>query len=205
MNNLFEDKVGIELDIGCGANKRIETAVGMDVRELPGVDIVHDIMLFPWPVPNETCNRLYASHLCEHIPPFGTDPKLIQLVSLLVHREILTSEEANVWLGDWENGTPGFIRFMDEAWRVAKVGAQFAIAVPHALSGGFPQDPTHINMINENTFRYFDPFEPVTRGMLYNIYQPKPWELVYIHFDPSGSVEVILRKRSLEELEVDSD
>jgi hypothetical protein len=43
---LLKEKSGIRLDIGCGANKQ-ENFVGIDYRDLPGVDIVHNVLKFP--------------------------------------------------------------------------------------------------------------------------------------------------------------
>lgn len=82
-----------------------------------------------------------------------------------------------------------------------KPGGEFAISCPHGSSQGFLQDPTHCNALNEATWAYFDPFEIRTHGMLYSIYQPKPWRVKYLAFDPSANIEVILVKRSLEEVE----
>lgn len=61
---------GIKLDIGCGANKQPDF-VGLDIRALPGVDIVHDVESFPWPLPDRCANLAVASHLVEHINPHG--------------------------------------------------------------------------------------------------------------------------------------
>lgn len=63
-----ENSSGILLDIGCGANKQ-ENFVGMDIRKLDGVDIVHDVEEFPWPLPDECVRMAFASHLVEHINP----------------------------------------------------------------------------------------------------------------------------------------
>ena len=41
----------------------------MDIRELPNVDIVHDVEEFPWPLPDECVKAAFASHLVEHINP----------------------------------------------------------------------------------------------------------------------------------------
>lgn len=59
---------GIRLDIGCGANKQ-DGFVGLDIREMPNVDIVQDVEQFPWALPNECVRTALASHLVEHINP----------------------------------------------------------------------------------------------------------------------------------------
>lgn len=61
---------GIKLDIGCGAAKQHDF-VGIDSRKLPGVDIVHNVEEFPWPLPDNCASLAMASHLVEHINPHG--------------------------------------------------------------------------------------------------------------------------------------
>lgn len=65
---LLKKNSGIFLDIGCGAAKQ-PGWVGIDLRDLPGVDIVHDVEEYPWPLPDECVKMAKASHLVEHINP----------------------------------------------------------------------------------------------------------------------------------------
>lgn len=58
----------IRLDIGCGPYKQ-PGFIGMDNRELAGVDIVHDLEETPWPLPDECVTFAVASHVLEHINP----------------------------------------------------------------------------------------------------------------------------------------
>ena len=58
-----------KLDIGCGGNKN-EGFIGIDFRELPGVDVVHDLEKFPWPLFDEEFDSAVAGHLIEHIKPW---------------------------------------------------------------------------------------------------------------------------------------
>lgn len=129
LTGLLEEKGGIELDIGCGPNKQ-QGYVGMDIRNLDGVDIVHDFNSMPWPLPDECCLRAVASHVVEHVPP------------------VMITEKGTRF---------PFVEFMDECWRIMKPGGQLAIVTPHGYSMGFLQDPTHCNALNENTFFYFWP------------------------------------------------
>jgi predicted SAM-dependent methyltransferase len=70
IESILAGKSGIQLDIGCGGAKQ-EGFVGMDVRPLPGVDIVWDVNEFPWPLPDDCVVQAIASHLVEHINPAG--------------------------------------------------------------------------------------------------------------------------------------
>ena len=159
--NVIEEKSGIMLDIGCGANKQ-KGFVGMDKRKIEGVvDIVHDLEIFPYPIPDEKCLTIVGSHIVEHVKP---------------------------WL---------MLSFMDELWRIMRPEGQLALAMPYGVSFGYVQDPTHCNPCNEATWQYFDPDYP-----LYYIYRPKPWKIEkgFPVWQVTGNLEVLMRKRSLEEV-----
>ena len=53
------------LDLGCGYNK-VEGAVGLDNIDLSGVDITHDLLKFPYPIENESFEKIYLRHVIEH-------------------------------------------------------------------------------------------------------------------------------------------
>ena len=59
----------IMLDAGCGSNCQ-PGFIGMDKRKLEGVQIVHDLEEFPWPLPFESCAVVVLSHVVEHIKPW---------------------------------------------------------------------------------------------------------------------------------------
>jgi len=47
------------LDLGCGNNKRKE-AVGIDREDRPGVDIIHNLDIFPWPIKDNVSLMLWS-------------------------------------------------------------------------------------------------------------------------------------------------
>ena len=63
-----DNNKGISVDLGCGSRKQ-PGFVGIDIRALPGVDIVQDLEQFPWPLPNESVSFMVSSHVAEHIDP----------------------------------------------------------------------------------------------------------------------------------------
>lgn len=89
----------------------------------------------------------------------------------------------------------GFIRFMDEVWRILQYGGKFMISAPYAGSPGYWQDPTHVNPCTEITWAYFDPLEQNSGGQLYKIYKPKPWKILANTYEVIGNIEVALEKR----------
>ena len=92
----------------------------------------------------------------------------------------------------------GFIKWMDELWRILKPQRQLAIATYYAGSTMFYQDPCNVNPCNENTWAYFDPLETQSGGVLYKLYRPKPWKIITISFSQNGIMEVLLEKRLLD-------
>ena len=190
---LKENNQGIKLDIGCSGYKH-KGFVGMDIRPEPGVDIVHNLEQFPYPLPDDSCSIILASHVLEHMNPASPDPKLTGLIDLLIEKKVITQKQAFDKFGEHHIfGT--FLTMMDEFWRILKVGGQLTFVVPYAGSPGFWQDPTHCNGCNEVTWAYFDPLEPHTGGALYRIYKPKPWKIQTLTWEPMANMEVVLQKR----------
>ena len=53
------------LDLGCGENK-VPNSIGLDNVPLPGVDVEHDLLDFPYPFDNESIDKIYLRHVIEH-------------------------------------------------------------------------------------------------------------------------------------------
>jgi SAM-dependent methyltransferase len=54
------------LDVGCGASKR-DGAVGIDIRDVAGVDVVHDLSVVPWPLPSDHFAEVICQDVIEHM------------------------------------------------------------------------------------------------------------------------------------------
>lgn len=85
----------------------------------------------------------------------------------------------------------GFIKFMDEAWRVLKEGGQMRIATPYGVNTGFISDPLSLNACTPQTFHYFDPQQGTK---LYERYKPRPWKIESCYWQVDGLMEVLLSK-----------
>jgi len=55
------------LDIACG-DRKLEGWVGIDIANVPGVDIQHDLFQFPWPVEDSSIDEARVCHFFEHVP-----------------------------------------------------------------------------------------------------------------------------------------
>ena len=193
---LKENNQGIKLDIGCSGYKH-KGFVGMDIRPEPGVDIVHNLEQFPYPLPDNSCSIILASHVLEHMNPASPDPKLTGLIDLLIEKKVITKKQAMDKFGEHHIfGT--FLTMMDEFWRILKVGGQLTFVVPYAGSPGFWQDPTHINPINEATPMYFDPEH---MSSFWFVYKPKPWMIELTEWNSNGVLEVVMSKRDIKPYE----
>lgn len=126
---------------------------GMDTcaGETDGSVIVWDLCDgSPWPIDDESIERLHCSHFIEHIPRdrvvVGTtegrrttrspgQPKRVERFS------IPRTQDAFFW-------------FFDEAFRVAKRGCRFELRWPHPQSDAADQDPTHARRIPTSALFY---------------------------------------------------
>jgi len=54
------------LDVGCGRSKRAGS-IGIDRCALEGVDIVHDLEVFPYPIQSDWFEEIYLTNVIEHI------------------------------------------------------------------------------------------------------------------------------------------
>jgi SAM-dependent methyltransferase len=54
------------LDVGCGRNK-VVGATGLDRFLVEGVDVVHDLEIFPYPFETDCFDEIHARHVIEHV------------------------------------------------------------------------------------------------------------------------------------------
>ena len=69
----------IALDLGCGQQKssieffkenlhiEADRVIGIDIADIEGVDIVHDLTVFPYPIEDESVDAIFSSHFVEHL------------------------------------------------------------------------------------------------------------------------------------------
>ena len=71
------------LDVGCKDRKQVNF-IGIDSRPHPGVDIVHDLEVFPYPIETDSCHTIKCAHVIEHIKPWLVIPFMDELWRMLV-------------------------------------------------------------------------------------------------------------------------
>jgi SAM-dependent methyltransferase len=133
------------LDLGCGTHPRnpygVEEVFGVDIRDLGGNIRAANLALDPIPYGDESFEYVTAHDFIEHIPRMLTiwNPQTSKNETILP-----------------------FVRLMNEVWRVLKMGGVFYSRTPAYPHADAFQDPTHVNIISEQTFPlYFNDHYPV--------------------------------------------
>jgi len=122
------------LDLGCGSKPRnffnADLVYGIDIRADLSANIFKaDLILESIPFENESFEFVTAHDFLEHIP-----------------RIIYTPTRKNA-----------FIEVMNEIWRILKKDGQFLSVTPAYPNAEAFRDPTHVNIITDETFPlYFD-------------------------------------------------
>lgn len=60
----------VVLEIGCGSNKKIPHAIGVDALDYDGVDIVGDVFEVLAAFPTSSVDQIYSFHFVEHVGDF---------------------------------------------------------------------------------------------------------------------------------------
>lgn len=58
----------VVVELGCGETKSDPDSIGIDLRDLPGVDIVDDAYAALAAIPEGSVDLIDSSHFCEHVP-----------------------------------------------------------------------------------------------------------------------------------------
>ena len=73
----------ILLDIGCRDRKQANF-IGMDSKRHPGVDIIHNLESFPYPIESDSCITIKCAHVIEHIKPWNVIQFMDELWRILM-------------------------------------------------------------------------------------------------------------------------
>ena len=123
-----------KIDLACGTKVK-EGFIGVDSVLLDGVEIVHDLLTFPWPFEDGEVYEFNCEHFVEHIP--------IQLL----------------------DGSYGLHKFMEEVYRCLMGRGTIRIVAPYYMSVGAWQDPCHARAITPVTFEYYNKQSTVPLGL----------------------------------------
>jgi len=133
-----------KIDLACGSNK-MEGFFGIDVVAAEGIDLVHDLNVYPWPIESNSVKEIHCHHYMEHIPHDSWR---------VVAKSCETFEEFKAKAS--EPYIDGVLKFMDELYRILEPGGKAHIQVPHAKHSRAYGDPTHVRYMLDWSFYYFN-------------------------------------------------
>jgi SAM-dependent methyltransferase len=116
----------MKINLGAGTDQ-FEGHVNVDFLPLPGIDIVHNLIDFPYPFEDGVASHIKAVDVIEHLPNFTKDDR------------------------------PMIIEFIEECHRILKPGGELYIQTPGYNAEFLWQDPTHVRGFHVKTMDLFDP------------------------------------------------
>jgi len=116
----------IKINLGCGSEPT-KGWVNVDWIKQDGVDVIHNLLDYPWPFDDEVADEILARDVLEHMPMFTDD----------------------------QDSNP--IMFIEECHRTLTKDGKLFITVPHWQSRNLWIDPTHVRGYDERSLDYFDP------------------------------------------------
>jgi len=141
-----------KLNLACG-QIRIKDYFGIDMIKMDSVDAVMNLEDFPWDITSDSAEEIICNHYVEHTPMDTLGRQLLKLIYECDNYDELKREAMNI---DLNAPNDGLIQFVEEAYRIMKIGAKLHVTCPYYTTGIAWQDPTHRRAITEQTFFYFD-------------------------------------------------
>lgn len=114
------------INLGAGMDQ-LEGFVNVDHLDLPGIDVVHNLMEFPYPFEDESADEIRAIDVIEHLANYTAD------------------------------GRPSVIAFVEECHRILKPGGELYIQTPGYDAEFLWIDPTHVRGFHPESMDFFDP------------------------------------------------
>lgn len=98
------------LDVGCGTAK-VTGAIGIDRVKMPGVDIVHDLNIFPWPLDDNSFDAIYLNDIIEHLQD---QLKVIEEVHRILKPQGLLHVRVVYWNHKYSFSDPTHVHYYTE-------------------------------------------------------------------------------------------
>lgn len=115
----------IKVNLGSG-NDPLPGHVNVDMLERDDVDVVHNLMNFPYPFESESASHIKAIDVIEHLDHYTDDKQ------------------------------PAIMAFMRECHRILAPGGELYIQTPSWDSELFKIDITHVRGFHAKSFDFFD-------------------------------------------------
>lgn len=119
-------KEPVKINLGAGSEPT-EGWVNVDWIAQKGIDVVHNLLKFPWPFDSGVADEMLARDVLEHMPLYNQQDESVP------------------------------IKFVEECHRILQPGGKLFMTMPHWESPNMWIDPTHVRGYDEQSFDYFDP------------------------------------------------
>lgn len=123
------NKPSIKINLGAGEDQ-FEGFINVDLVDLPGIDVVHNLMEFPYPFETSSADEIRAVDLVEHLDHYTDDKR------------------------------PTIIAFIEECYRILRPGGVLYMQTPGWKAEFLWIDPTHVRGFDIQSFDFFDPTKP---------------------------------------------
>mgnify|MGYP001616513986 CR=1 FL=1 len=143
-------QAAVRLDIACGCSKPAGW-VGIDVARVPGVDIVHDLMQFPWQVAANSVGEARCIHYVEHIPHREAPHVEVSAAGFV---EMLAQDRWARSVRAWGHVRDLWFDWWEEVHRVLVPDGTITVVTPYYSAMRADQDPTHERRICERSYDY---------------------------------------------------
>ena len=139
------EPAAIKLDLGCGQVPK-EGFIGVDVRALDKVSVVHDLTQHPWPWTDESVTEVHCSHFIEHVP--NLTPFMEELWRILIPNgtaTVIAPYYNNVRC--WQDPThlqaisENSFLYFNKGWRVQNQLEHYGITCDFDFGYGFAWTP----------------------------------------------------------------
>lgn len=119
----------MKLNLGAGTIPE-DGWVNVDLLDLPGINVVHNLSLYPWPFEDGSASEIKALDILEHLPNYTKDDR------------------------------PGVVAFITECWRILEHHGKLFIQTPGWNAAFLWEDPTHVRGFAPTSMDFFDPDKP---------------------------------------------
>lgn len=118
-----------KINLGAGQDQK-DGFINVDLVEMDGIDIVHNLMEFPYPFEDESADEIHAIDVVEHLANYTPDNR------------------------------PSVIAFVEECHRILQKGGLLYMQMPGWKAEFLWIDPTHVRGFDIQSFDFFDPTKP---------------------------------------------
>ena len=168
--------MGEIVDLGCGP-KKIEGAVGVDSYPYPGVDVVVDLNITPWPLEDNRFDEINGFHIIEHVEDTVKFLSEIHRIGRAGARvKIVTPHFSS--LNSWSD--PTHIRHLSTTW------------YEPILAGGYLADRTGEFSLEYSKAKFGKSMNSWLPRVMTGLFGQSRWEKHYAFMFPAIDLETVL-------------